>query len=168
LTPKNNWRYPKPDSISRIYVQQSLVRDTNRETYEKITLLLVKIFTFLFSTISCGEWSYVEEIVNGDKFSYSKDRVRKNKKFLYLWDLVDFPKPDEFVNLSVTRYIQLDCSVIRSKNFKLQVYKKSMGEGEMTDSTPRDETMREFKRWKYPKPDSSGEELLNKICEEHQ
>ena len=36
-----------------------------------------------------------------------------------------------------------------------------MGEGEMTDSTPRNE-------WKYPQTDSSGEELLNKVCEENQ
>ena len=135
---------------------------------KKITILLVIIFTFLFSNTSWGEWTYVVESVNGDKYYYDKDRVRKNKKLLYLWDLVDLPKPDEFGNLSVTRYIQLDCSVLRFKNLKLQVYKKSMGEGEMTDSTPRDETMREFKRWKYPKLESTLETLLNKVCEEHQ
>ena len=132
---------------------------------KKITILLVIIFTFLFSNTSWGEWTYVVESVNGDKYYYDKDRVRKNKKFLYLWDLVDFPKPDEFGNLSVTRYIQLDCSVLQFKNLKLQVYKKSMGEGEMLQEwTPTGE----HGEWKYPQPNSAIGDMYNKICEEHQ
>ena len=45
---------------------------------KKITILLVIIFTFLFTNTSWGEWSYVEEdVYNGNKFYYDKDRVRK-------------------------------------------------------------------------------------------
>ena len=79
---------------------------------KKITLLLVIIFTFLFSTTSWGEWSYVVENENdGNKFYYDKDRVRKSGKYLYFWDLVDLLKPDKWGDLSVTRYIQLECIV---------------------------------------------------------
>jgi hypothetical protein len=49
---------------------------------KKITLLLVIIFTFLFSTTSWGEWTYVSENVGGSKFYYDKDRIRKNRKYL--------------------------------------------------------------------------------------
>ena len=129
---------------------------------KKITILLVIIFTFLFSTTSWGEWSYVTEGVDDIKFYYDKDRVRKSGKYLYFWDLVGLLKPDKWGNLSITRYIQLDCSIFRFKILKILSYNKSMGEGEMiNDFAPKDE-------WKYPPPNSVFEVMYNKICEEHQ
>ena len=130
---------------------------------KKITLLLVIIFTFLFSTTSWGEWSYVEEdVYNGYKFYYDKDRVRKNGKYLYFWFLIDSLKPLERGDFSLTRYLQLDCSISRYKSLKEITYKKSMGEGEMTsDFTPPNE-------WKYPEPESISEFVSNKVCKEHQ
>ena len=81
---------------------------------KKITILLVIIFTFLFSTTSWGEWSYVTEDVKGVKNYYDKDRVRKSGKYLYFWELSDYPKPNEYRNLSETSYTQLDCSILLS------------------------------------------------------
>ena len=128
---------------------------------KKITLLLVIIFTFLFSTTSWGEWSYVTESVDGLKFYYDKDRVRKSGKYIYFWELFDYLKPS-YGYLSNTTYVQLDCSIFRVKSLKFQMYNKSMGEGEMTtDYTPPDE-------WFYPEPDTVFEYVYNKICEEHQ
>jgi hypothetical protein len=132
---------------------------------KKITLLLVITFTFLFSTTSWGEWSFVVEGVDGHKHYYDKDRVRKNGKYLYLWDVVDFLKPDKWGDLSTTRYIQLDCSILRYKFLKLNRYNDSMGEGKQTDSsTPKGE----LGEWLYPSPKSVGEILYDKVCEEHQ
>ena len=130
---------------------------------KKITILLVIIFTFLFTNTSWGEWSYVEEdVYNGDKFYYDKDRVRKIGKYIYFWFLIDSLKPLERGDFSLTRYLQLDCSISRYKSLKEITYKKSMGEGEMTsDFTPPNE-------WKYPKPESISEFVSNKVCEEHQ
>ena len=127
---------------------------------KKITLLLVKNFTFLFSTASWGEWKFVTETINVSKCYYDRDRVIKSRKYLYFWILTDYIKPKWGV-LSYSTYTQLNCSILRFKNLKYQWYENSMGEGEMTDSTPRYE-------WKYHHPDSSGEELLNKVCEEYQ
>ena len=127
---------------------------------KKITLLLVIIFTFLFSNTSWGEWSYVEEDVQSKTY-YDKDRVRKSGKYLYFWILYDFIKITEYGDSSQTVYTELDCSIFRFKWLKFQSYKKSMGEGESTDFTPKDE-------WIYPKPNSSIEFLYNKVCEEHQ
>ena len=128
---------------------------------KKITLLLVIIFTFLFSTTSWGEWSYVTDNVDGVRFYYDKDRVRKSGKYIYFWKLLDSPKPIEG-DLSINEYTQLDCSIFRFKSLNLQFYKKQMGKGKKTgDFTPKDE-------WKYPKPNSVGESFYNKICEEHQ
>jgi hypothetical protein len=57
---------------------------------KKITILLVIIFTFLFSTTSWGEWSYVTDNVDGVRVYYDKDRVRKSGKYIYFWGLIDF------------------------------------------------------------------------------
>ena len=127
-----------------------------------MTLLLVIIFTFLFSTTSWGEWILVLENDSKGKFYYDKDRVRKSGKFIYFWALQDFIKPSKNGDLSGTIYTELDCSILRFKWLKLQTYKNSMGEGETTsDFAPGDE-------WMYPKPDSVGESKYNKICEEQQ
>ena len=128
---------------------------------KKITLLLVIIFTFLFSTTSWGEWSYVTKDVNGIKYYYDKDRVRKNGKYLYFWKLVDYYISNKWGNLSETSYIQLDCSIFRYKNLKNYFYKNYMGKGGFTDFTPKDE-------WDYPKPNSVMEYMCNFVCEEHQ
>ena len=129
---------------------------------KKITLLLVIIFTFLFSTTSWGEWIYVTESVEGDKLYYDKDRVRKNGKYLYFWELTDYLKPTEGGDFSVTAYTELDCSIFRFKTLTFQSYDKSMGKGEMKiNFTPKDE-------WGYPPPNSMVEVMFNKICEEFQ
>ena len=105
---------------------------------KKITILLVIIFTFLFSTTSWGEWNYVNETVDGIRFYYDKDRLRKSGKYLYFWELKDYIKPTEWGDLSATKYIELDCSISQNKNLKFQTFNKSMGEGDITteyDST---------------------------------
>ena len=131
---------------------------------KKITILLVIIFTFLFSTTSWGDWNYVTENTSGDKFYYDKNRIRKSGNSLYFWELKDFIKPKDGV-LSVTTYIRLDCSIFRYKSLKFQIYKNSMGEGEMiVEFTPKGESG----EWKYPKPNSVKEGMYKKICEEHQ
>ena len=129
---------------------------------KKITILLVIIFSFLFSTTSWGDWELVAMSKNGIKFYYDKDRVRKSGKFIYFWGLQDFIKPNKNGDLSATVYTELDCSILRFKWLNLQTYKNSMGEGEITrDFTPDDV-------WKYPRPKSTWESMYNYICEEHQ
>ena len=130
---------------------------------KKITILLVIIFTFLFSTTSWGEWSLVTENEGGNSY-YDKDIVRKSGKYLYFWMLLDFLKPING-DLSFNSYTQLDCSIFRYKTLKLQSYNKSMGRGIMTtDKTPKGERG----ELKYPQPESTFEIMFNKICEEQQ
>ena len=131
---------------------------------KKITILLVIIFTLLFTNTSWGDWNYITENTSGDKFYYDKDRIRKSGKYIYFWMLLDFLKPIKG-DLSFTSYTQLDCSIFRYKTLKLQSYNKSMDRGIMTtDKTPKGERG----EWKYPKPKSVIEFMFNKICEEHQ
>ena len=129
---------------------------------KKITILLVIIFTFLFSTTSWGEWSYVDTTEDGSRYYYDKDGLRKGGKFLYFWELVDYIKPEKDGTFSITRYTELDCSTFRYKILKSLVHNKSMGEGKETEKwTPTWE-------WYSVKPNTSKEFMLNKVCEEHQ
>ena len=130
---------------------------------KNITILLVLIFTFLFSTTCWGEWTFVSEGVSGGKYYYDKDKVRKNGKYIYFWDLQDLKKPNEGSRtLSSMVYVQLDCSVFRFKWLSFKSYIKSMGEGKThEESTPPD-------KWMYPSPDSIREFMYNEICEKHQ
>ena len=127
---------------------------------KKIILLLVIIFTFLFSNTSWGESNLLTES-NMGKFYYDKDRVRKSGKYIYFWELFDLK--EQFQNsLSDTSYTQIECSIFRYKTLKVQFYTKQMGEGGILYSyTPKDE-------WKYPKLNTSKEFMLKKVCEEHQ
>ena len=128
---------------------------------KKITLLLVIIFTFLFSTTSWGDWTYVGESDIGRKYYYDKDRVRKNGKVLYFWLLIDLPRP-LMETSSVTTHTELDCSIFRYKKLNTQFLRNQMGGGGIINEfTPKDE-------WIYPKTNSVFESLYNKICKEHQ
>ena len=127
---------------------------------KKLTILLVIIFTFLFSTTCWGDWSFVSINSDGDKFYYEKEGVKKSGKFLYFWLLLDTIKPTENGDLSYTAYIQLHCIIMRNKMLKLHSYNKSMGKGEITSSTtPEDE-------WEYPPPGTTFNIAFNEICGE--
>jgi len=129
---------------------------------KKITILLVIIFTFLFTNTSWGEWNLIPMGV-GEDWYYNKDNVRKRGKSLYVWFLHDFSKPTESGYLSYVIYVQLECSILRFKFLKETLHKKSMGKfGEMyTNPTPSD-------KWDYPPPDTIYGYMFDKICEEHQ
>ena len=66
---------------------------------KKSTILLVVIFSFLFSNTSWGEWNFVTDNEVGNKFHYDKDRVRKSGKYLYFWRLTDSKNPSEYGDL---------------------------------------------------------------------
>ena len=106
-------------------------------------------------------WIFVTDNVDGDKFYYDKDRVRKSGKYLYFLELGDIMKPKKGFSSSI-RHIELDCSILRYKVLKLRGYNNSMGEGDIVgDYTPKDE-------WRYITPNSTFEYMYKKICEEHQ
>ena len=94
---------------------------------KKITLLLVIIFTFLFSNTIWGDWSYVDMTIDGSKYYYDKDGLRIGEKYIYFWELIDYKKPDKDGNYSKTTFTELDCSTLRYKMLKSQYHNKQMG-----------------------------------------
>ena len=128
---------------------------------KKITLLLVIIFTFLFSNTSWGEWTYVAGNSMGHKMYYDKDSIRKSGNYIYFWGLYNLPKLIEGRLFSSKSYVKLDCSILRYKFLSWHYHKKPMAGGLGVDDNPSDE-------WRIPTPNGMGETFYKKICGEHQ
>ena len=128
---------------------------------KKITIILVIIFTFLFSTTSWGEWNYVDKNRGGFRYYYDKDRLRKSGEYIYLLELMDYGKPLRG-DLSHIVSVKLDCSSLRFRSLKFQSFDKSMGRGKITDEWTIDPD-----KWTYL-PETSPETLYHRICEEQQ
>ena len=123
----------------------------------KIKIILVIIFTFLFSTTSWGEWSFGKKDKEGNTFYYDKERVRKKKEILFFWELEDYGK-DRSGAKSKTTFIGLDCSVLRYLVGKFAIFTTPMGEGK-----PR-RSFTSTAEWEYPLPNSLREEMFEEIC----
>jgi len=123
----------------------------------KIKIILVIIFTFLFSTTSWGEWSFGKKDKEGVTFYYDKERVRKKKEILFFWELKDYGK-DRDGDKSITTFIGLDCSVLRYLVGKFAIFTTPMGEGKPRGSWTR------TAEWEYPLPNSLREEMFEEIC----
>ena len=128
---------------------------------KKITILLVIIFTFIFSNTSWGEWTYVAGNSMGHKMYYDKDSIRKSENYIYFWELYNLPKLVKGVLYSSKSYVKLDCSILRYKFLSWHYHKKPMAEGLGVDDNPSDE-------WRIPTPNGMGETFYKKICGEHQ
>ncbi len=123
----------------------------------KIKIILVIIFTFLFSTTSWGEWSFGKKDKEGNTFYYDKERVRKKNGNLFFWELEDYGK-DRFGDISKTTFIGLDCSLLRYMDVKAVLFTTPMGEGK-----PR-RSLTFTAEWDYPLPNSIREEMFEEIC----
>ena len=53
----------------------------------------VLIYPYVVKSVA-GEWKFVTVTINGSKYYYDKDRVRKSGKYLYFWILTEYIKPN--------------------------------------------------------------------------
>ena len=123
----------------------------------KIKIILVIIFTFLFSTTSWGEWSFGKKDKEGNTFYYDKERVRKKNGNFFFWELENYGKDRSGAN-SKTTFIGLDCSILRYIDVKILLFTKPMGEGEQIFYS------HDTGGWEYPLPNSLREEMFEEIC----
>ena len=125
---------------------------------------LLLIFTLLFSSVffsstSFAEWTKVSEGENGNTFYVDFKRIRKHDGFVYYWGLDNFLKPDVDGDLSVKKYMQVDCNLLRRMLLSGSSYNEPMGGGISSSSyTPKNP------EWTYPIPNSSGETILKSVC----
>ena len=124
----------------------------------KLTLLTVLVLT-VFSTPVFAKWTEVDENVDGDTFYVDFERIRKHSGFVYWWELGDYLKPIKHGDLSAKVYNQGDCNLSRIKVLTYSVHKEPMGRG-----TPSASSNTPDKDWTYPRPNSTFEVVLKKVC----
>ena len=127
---------------------------------KKLLLISTLLFsTLIFSTPSYGEWTKVTTNVDGTTFYADLDRIRKHDGYVYWWDLTDYLKPKNGY-FSSKFYIQGDCKLFRMKDVSALFYKEPMGKGPGLDV----EIQGKYGNWKYPPPNTAGEEILKLVC----
>ena len=126
---------------------------------KKLLLISTLLFsTLMFSTPSYGEWTKVSKNLGGTIFYVDFERIRKHGGYVYYWELGDFLKPNDWGNLSVKAYWEVDCKLFREKTLSYSFHKEPMGggTGDVQEPVKKD--------WSYPPPNSSQEEILKRVC----
>ena len=126
-----------------------------------IRTLLTVLFLSLLSTPVFADWTKVDVSLSGNTHYVDFERIRKHGGYVYFWDLQDNLKPTDYGDLSAKTHKQGDCKLFRYKFLSGVFYEEPMGRG-VGHSPPVPE---EFKDWKYPPPNSSGESILKSVCE---
>ena len=126
---------------------------------KKILIIPILLFFLINSTNSYAEWTKMVD--DGTKTFYLDfNRIRKVDGYFYYWILIDIYDPKkEF--LSVKNLHQGDCKLFRWKALQSTTYNQQMGGGNVINTQDFQGT---DLYWYYPLPDSSGEYLLNKVC----
>ena len=141
---------------------------------KKLTILLFSIlislnsyggfFTDLFndifsSSISTSNTRWTEIVEGrGGAFYLDYDTIKEKGEYVYYWQLIDFPKPNEIGTHSSKFYRQGDCGVSRYKTLSSSFYKQPMGEGSGRTNDEPDE-------WENSYPGSIGDHFLDEVCD---
>ena len=127
---------------------------------KKLFLTLVLMFsTLIFSFNGFAEWTKITESIDGNKFYIDFERIRKAGNYIYYWELRDYPKVDEYGDLSSKKYIEADCKIFRYKYLMDSYHVQRMGKGKPSTSSNKPD-----KDWRYPIPNTVGETIMKTIC----
>ena len=117
--------------------------------------ILLSFFTFH----SYAEWTKITENIDGDAYYIDFDNIKENNGYLYFWYLRDYPKPDEFNDMSSKILKEVDCNIPTKGRIIYSLYYTSpMGAGQRSTSS---DTASE---WMYASPDSVFGTLLDIVC----
>jgi hypothetical protein len=116
------------------------------------------VFTVMFSSTSFAGWTKVTVSLKGNTFYVDFRRIKKDRGYVYWWEMQNLLKPDKDGDLSYSGYHQGDCKLFRVKYLKFFFYKESMGNGLGRTNTPKNP------KWHYPRPNSSGKTILKSVC----
>jgi hypothetical protein len=125
---------------------------------KSLIIFLALTFFVMFSSSSYAGWTKVGKNTAGTTYYLDFERIRKYNGYVYYWMLSDYLKASLTGTLSSKVYSQCDCKLFRFKGLSYSYHKEPMGGGTgNTDSVPD-------KEWKYPRPNSVDEEVLQTVC----
>ena len=125
---------------------------------KSLPTIFTLVFSVMFSSTSFAEWTEVGVTSNGYTHYLDLERIRKHKGFIYWWDMIDQPKPDEKGTWSRKAYMEGDCKLFRYRYLSISIHKEPMVGGTGVTHNYDDEP------WEYPPPNSAGEVKLKSVC----
>ena len=126
--------------------------------------LLLLLFSILISFNSYGEWTKVNEDVDGDSYYIDFETVKKlDNGYVVWWSMVDADFNNDG-NMSGKFYFQGDCNLSRTKLLSVIQYTEPMGQGDGQDVSGGMVELEDIMGWSYPPPDSIGLDDLKTVC----
>ena len=121
--------------------------------------LLVLLFSILISINSYGEWTFITTNDRGDNYFVDLETIKKQKEYVYFWELLDMAIPLMDIAYSSKSYIVTDCN-LNYKYLRDIYYSEPMLKGSIIDSSDIPDT-----EWRYVGPESVFALELKSVCD---
>ena len=124
--------------------------------------LLALLFSILISFNSYGEWTLITTTDRGDSYFVDLETIKKQKEYVYFWELLDMAIPLMDIAYSSKSYIVTDCNLnlFRYKYLRDIFYSEPMLKGSIVSSSDIPDT-----EWRYVGPESVGGIELKSVCD---
>ena len=121
--------------------------------------IITVILTLLFSSSLFAEWILLESNTSGYDYYYENKLIYKDK-YIYYWQLSNYPKRDEHGDFSAVFFNQLDCQTRKYKWLYLKFYDQQMSNGNINAEFASDE-------WDENPDNSVGALIDEYICKNY-
>ena len=122
--------------------------------------ILLTLFVLFFSSSSWGEWTFIASTDRGDSYFVDLETIKKQKAYVYYWELVDYVIPIQDIAYSSKNYIVTDCNLLGFKYLQDIYYSEPMGKGNIIHSSNIPDT-----EWRFNSPESTGVAELKRVCD---
>jgi len=125
----------------------------------KNILLTIFLLSFASNTLAKDKWEFLTQSRDLSTFIYinHKEIIIKDK-YIYVWRIQDYNKPDKWGSLSIEVLMQIDCSFNRYKSLYFFFHKKSMGKDKAKIN------IRNNAQWEVISSDSINEQIIFRVC----
>lgn len=115
------------------------------------------LFILFFSTSVFAKWVLLQTNSEGYDFYYENKLIYKDDKYIYFWQLNNYPKRDADGDMSAVFYSKLNCETLKYKWLYLKFYDGPMGNGNLNAGFSSDE-------WQDNPSNSVGALIDEYIC----
>jgi hypothetical protein len=118
----------------------------------------------MLSFNSYGEWTKVNEDVDGDSYYIDFETVKEIDGYVVWWEMRDLSESNEDGDMSTQIFIKGDCESSRNTFLSIVSYKKPMGNGEGETFGGGVVNLEDIMGWRYPPPGTVAISNLKIVC----